>query len=187
MNKCVFLDRDGVLNVDDPNYTFLISRFRIIPGVVDALYKLKEAGFVLIVVTNQSGISKGLYTQRQMELCHIFLQEACGHLIDHFYFCPYHRDITNSLARKPGRLMFEKGLSKFNGDPLQSWMVGDRGRDLVPARRLGIKTIQIGDEVEPENKGDYRVNNLLEAAEIVLSSGTFPLVSGSRSPVPGTR
>src|SRR5690242_15249993 len=83
MNKCVFLDRDGVLNVDDPAYTFLTTKFKIVPGVVESLYRLKEAGYYLIVATNQSGISKGLYTQRQMELCHIFLQEACEHVIDH--------------------------------------------------------------------------------------------------------
>ena len=183
MNKCIFLDRDGVLNVDDPAYTFLLSKFKIIPGVVESLYILKEAGFKLIVVTNQSGISKGLYTQRQMELCHLFLQEAAEHVIDHFYFCPYHRTITNSLARKPGRLMFEKGLSKFNGDPAQSWMIGDRGRDLIPARQLGMKTIQVGDEVEEENKGDYTVNDLSEATNIILSH----IGAGSRSPVAGSR
>lgn len=170
MNKCVFLDRDGVLNVDDPGYTFLTSKFHVMPGVADALYNLKVAGFTLIVATNQSGISKGLYTQRQMELCHIYLQDACDHVIDHFYFCPYHRDVTNSLARKPGSLMFEKGLSRFDGDPSQSWMIGDRGRDLIPAKALGMRTIQIGDEVEPENRGDYRVANLQEASMIILDS-----------------
>jgi D-glycero-D-manno-heptose 1,7-bisphosphate phosphatase len=188
MNKCIFLDRDGVLNIDDPAYTFLISRFKIIPGVVDSLYELKEAGYKLIVVTNQSGISKGLYTKQQMELCHIYLQEAADHVIDHFYFCPYHRSITNSLSRKPGRLMFEKGLSKFNGDPAQSWMIGDRGRDLIPARQLGMRTIQIGDEVEPENRGDYAVNDLSEATRIILSqlgAGPWSPVAGSRKPETG--
>lgn len=170
MNRCVFLDRDGVLNVDDPDYTFLVSKFKIIPGVIESLHKLKGAGYKLIVATNQSGISRGLYTQAQMEECHSYLQEACGHVIDHFYFCPYHRDVTNSLARKPGRLMFEKGLARFNGDPRQSWMVGDRGRDLIPARQLGIRTIQVGDEVEPENRGDFRVDDLREATEIILGS-----------------
>jgi D-glycero-D-manno-heptose 1,7-bisphosphate phosphatase len=169
MNKCIFLDRDGVLNVDDPGYTFLTTRFQIIPGVVESLYKLKVAGYTLIVVTNQSGISKGLYTKRQTELCHIYLQVACEHVIDHFYFCPYHRDVTNSLARKPGTLMFEKGLSKYHGDPSQSWMIGDRGRDLIPARALGLRTIQIGNEVEPENRGDFCVSSLVEAANVVLT------------------
>lgn len=170
MNKCVFLDRDGVLNVDDPGYTFLTTKFHIIPGVAESLYRLKEAGYYLVVATNQSGISKGLYTQRQMELCHIYLQEACEHVIDHIYFCPYHRDITNSIARKPGRLMFEKGLARFNADPGHSWMIGDRGRDLIPAKALGMKTIQVGDEVEAENRGDFRVDDLAGAARVILGT-----------------
>lgn len=168
MNRCVFLDRDGVLNVDDPNYTFHITRFKIIPGVVNALYTLKEAGYFLVVVTNQSGIAQGIYTQRQMELCHIYLQDACDHVIDHFYFSPYHPSVTNSLMRKPGTLLFEKAMAKYKIDPRHSWMVGDRGRDLIPARYLGMRTIQVGDEVEAENRGDFKVENLLEAAELIL-------------------
>lgn len=169
MNRCVFLDRDGVLNVDDPNYTFHVSRFKVIDGVPDALIRLREAGYYLVVVTNQSGINKGIYTRQQMECCHIFLQDHCDHVIDAFYFSPYHRTITNSLATKPGTLMFEKAIARFNIAPRLSWMVGDRGRDLVPARQLGIRTIQVGDEVEPENKGDFRVNNLAEAADLILA------------------
>jgi len=170
MNRCVFLDRDGVLNVDDPNYTFRISKFKIVPGVPEALYALKEAGYHLIVVTNQSGIAQGKYTQRQMELCHIYLQEACDHVIDHFYFSPYHPSVTASLLRKPGTLMFEKAIARFGISPKKSWMVGDRGRDLIPARYLGIRTIQIGDEIEPENRGDYEVENLWEASQLILKA-----------------
>jgi D-glycero-D-manno-heptose 1,7-bisphosphate phosphatase len=170
MNKCIFLDRDGVLNVDDPNYTFLLSKFRIIPGVCEALYQLKEAGFKLVVVTNQSGISKGIYTATQMKICHIFLQEACEHVIDHFYFSPYHISKTESLTKKPGTLMFEKAIAKFNIDIKKSWMVGDRGRDIIPARQLGIRTIQIGDEIEKKDRADFEVKDLLEASRLILNS-----------------
>ncbi|HRI79418.1 MAG TPA: HAD-IIIA family hydrolase [Cyclobacteriaceae bacterium] len=170
MAKCVFLDRDGVLNEDDPNYTFEVSRFKILPGVVDALQQLKGNGYVLAVVTNQSGIAQGLYTINQMKQCHDYFQRECGHLIDHFYFSPYHPSVTQSLLRKPGTLMFEKGIAKFGIDVSQSWMVGDRGRDIVPARKLGIKTIQIGDEIEETEKADHRVNSLREAADIILKS-----------------
>lgn len=168
-SKCIFLDRDGVLNVDNPNYTYRVADFKIIPGVVDALAVLKKSGFLLVVVTNQSGIAKGIYTQTQVEECHNYFQERCGGLIDHFYFSPYHRTVTESLATKPGTLMFEKAISRFNIDIQSSWMIGDRGRDIIPARMLGIKTIQIGDEVEPENLADYRVDNLQGAAQIILS------------------
>src|SRR5258708_38103982 len=132
--KCVFLDRDGVLNQDFTDYSYRLNRFHILPGVPDALYKLKDAGFILVVVTNQSGIAQQIYTIREMELCHAFLQEAWEHVIDHIYFSPYHPSVTASLARKPGTLMFEKAIAKFNIDVTQSWMVGDRGRDIIPAR-----------------------------------------------------
>jgi D-glycero-D-manno-heptose 1,7-bisphosphate phosphatase len=168
MSSCVFLDRDGVLNEDDPNYTYEVSRFKIIPGVPEALKKLKSQNFRLVVATNQSGIDKGIYTIEQMKACHAYLQDQCGGLIDHFYFSPYHRTVTQSLLTKPDTLMFEKAIARFDIDISSSWMVGDRGRDIVPARQLGIKTIQIGDEIEPHERADFRVNNLLEAAHLIL-------------------
>ena len=169
MNHCIFLDRDGVLNKENPKYTFRVEEFEILPGVLEAISVLKDAGFLLVVVTNQSGIAQGIYTEAQMKACHDYLQQACGHCIDHFYFCPHHPTVTVSLARKPGTLMFEKAIAKFNIDVTASWMVGDRGRDIIPARKLGIRTVQIGDEVEPENKADFAVSGLLEAANIILS------------------
>ena len=168
MNKCIFLDRDGVLNEDDPNYTFKVHRFKILPGVIEALKKLKENGFLLVVVTNQSGIAQGLYTIDQMQSCHNYFQKECGNLIDHFYFSPYHPSVTNSLLRKPGTLMFEKAIAKFSIDVSKSWMVGDRGRDIVPARMLGIKTIQIGDEIEEAERADHEVDSLSEAVKLIL-------------------
>ncbi|MBY0434738.1 MAG: HAD family hydrolase [Cyclobacteriaceae bacterium] len=169
MAKCVFLDRDGVLNEDDPNYTYEVSKFKIIPGVPEALKELKKHGFLLVVVTNQSGIAQGLYTIEQMKQCHAYLQQMCDGAIDHFYFSPYHPSVTHSLLRKPGTLMFEKAIARFSIDTSLSWMVGDRGRDIIPARKLGIKTIQIGDEIEHENRADYEVDSLKAAASLILS------------------
>ncbi len=168
MQECIFLDRDGVLNEDNPNYTYHIDNFKILPGVIEALQKLKNSGYLLIVVTNQSGIAKGIYTQAEMESCHQFLQKECGHIIDHFYFSPYHPSVTASLARKPGTLMFEKARARYNIDFSNSWMIGDRGRDIIPARKLGIRTIQIGHEIEPENQADFICMNLKEAASLIL-------------------
>ncbi len=169
MSRCVFLDRDGVINKDNPNYTYNVENFEILPGVVEAISLLKEAGFWLVVVTNQSGIAQKIYTESQMQACHDSLQLACAHRIDHFYFCPHHPSVTASLARKPGTLMFEKAIAKFNIDVKTSWMVGDRGRDIIPARELGIATIQIGHEIEHINKADFAVNDLLQAAKLILS------------------
>ncbi len=170
VTKCVFLDRDGVLNVDRPSYSYSLEHFKIIPGVGQSLKLLKDAGYLLVVVTNQSGIAQGIYTQKEMEACHAYFQEQTGKLIDHFYFSPYHPSVTASLSRKPGSLLFEKAIARFAISTESSWMVGDRGRDLIPARKLGIKTIQVGDQVEPENKGDFTVNDLAEASRIILSS-----------------
>lgn len=165
---CIFLDRDGVLNEDRPQYSYRLDHFKILPGVPEALVKLKSAGFLLVVVTNQSGIAQGIYTESDMEICHSYFQGQCRNAIDHFYFSPYHPKVTASLSRKPGTLMFEKAIARFSIDAHASWMVGDRGRDLIPAKQLGIKTIQVGDEVEPDNRGDYIVNNLVEAVEVIL-------------------
>lgn len=169
MNKCIFLDRDGVLNKDNPNYTYQVENFEILPGVIDALTELKAAGYLLIVVTNQSGIAQGLYTQSQMEECHQYLQKQSGNCIDHFYFSPYHPTVTASIARKPRTLMFEKAKAKFAIDFSYSWMIGDRGRDIIPARELGIKTIQIGHEIEPENKADFACMSLKEASSLIIA------------------
>jgi D-glycero-D-manno-heptose 1,7-bisphosphate phosphatase len=89
-----------------------------------------------------------------MDECHAYFQEQCGNLIGHFYFSPDHPTVSASLSRKPGTLMFEKAISKFNIDVNKSWMIGDRGRDIIPARKLGIRTIQIGDEIEAHEKAD---------------------------------
>ena len=167
--KCVFLDRDGVLNKDHVDYSYRLSRFHVLPGVPDALYQLKTAGYRLVVVTNQSGISQGIYTIRQMEICHIFLQNSCDHVIDHVYFSPYHPSVTASLGRKPGTLMFEKAIAKFDIDVKRSWMIGDRGRDIIPARAVGVKTMQIGNEIEKENRADIKVNTLSEAVRLILT------------------
>ncbi|HTH55455.1 MAG TPA: HAD family hydrolase [Cyclobacteriaceae bacterium] len=168
MSRCIFLDRDGVINEDNPNYTFRVDAFKILPGVIEAMTVLKSHGFILVVVTNQSGIAQGLYTREQMQQCHDYFQQQSGNRIDQFYFSPDHPSVSASLSRKPSTLMFEKAIAKFNIDVSQSWMIGDRGRDIVPARALGIKTIQIGDAIEAHEKADYSVANLGDAAKIIL-------------------
>ncbi len=169
-NKAVFLDRDGVLNKDNPNYTYRVADFQILPGVIEALQALHRAGYKLIVVTNQSGIAQGIYSHADVAACHAYMQDQCGGIIDHFYYSPYHPSATHSLTRKPGTLMFEKARAKFGIDFAQSWMVGDRGRDIIPARQLGIHTIQIGDEIEPENKADFTCESLKEASYLITNT-----------------
>jgi len=114
------------------------------------------------------GMAQACARVQRMEICHIFLQEAAEHVIDHIYFSPYHPSVTASLARKPGSLMFEKAIAKFDIDVSRSWMIGDKGRDIIPARTLGMRTIQIGDEIERENRADFRVTDLGEAGEVIV-------------------
>jgi D-glycero-D-manno-heptose 1,7-bisphosphate phosphatase len=168
MNKCVFLDRDGVINVDHVDYTYRLDHFFIIDGVVEGLKKLKEAGYLLVIITNQSGISKGIYTYADVVRCHHYFQEQCDYLIDGFYYSPYHEKFTNSLSRKPGSLMFEKAIARFNIDISQSWMIGDKERDLIPARKLGLKCVHICHQDEGV-ECEARVKDLPEAAERILN------------------
>ena len=88
MNKCIFLDRDGVLNVDRVDYVYRVEDFIIPEGTIEALQKLKNAGYLLIVITNQSGIAKGIYTREDVMKCHRYLQEQCGNILDDIYFSP---------------------------------------------------------------------------------------------------
>jgi len=168
-NKCVFLDRDGVLNRERGGYTFLLEDFEILPGVVDGLKRLKDAGYLLVMVTNQSGISKGVYTREQMHACHDKLQYACGHMIDHIYYSPYQPVISEGLTRKPDSLMFEKAMAKFDIDPLTSWMIGDKDRDLIPAKKFNMSTVLLSGEFRSDY-ADFHKQTFIEFVELVLSN-----------------
>ncbi len=161
---CIFLDRDGVINRDRVNYAYRLPDFLILPRVPEALRRLKAAGYRLVIVTNQSGIAKGIYTREQMQTCHDFMNMVTGHLVDEIYYAPYHPSVSESLTRKPDSLMFERAMAKFNVDPARSWMVGDKERDLLPAQKLGIPGILI-DESHPETTAQTTVSSLWEAAE----------------------
>jgi D-glycero-D-manno-heptose 1,7-bisphosphate phosphatase len=137
-NKAIFLDRDGVLNQERGAYTFRQEDFIILPGVPEALKALKEAAYYLIVITNQGGISRGLYSAADVWECHHYLQEQCGHLIDALYFAPYHGSISASLAAKPDSLMLEKAISKYDIEVAASWMIGDSERDIEAAQKVGL-------------------------------------------------
>ncbi|MGV3538982.1 MAG: D-glycero-alpha-D-manno-heptose-1,7-bisphosphate 7-phosphatase [Rufibacter sp.] len=166
MNKAIFLDRDGVLNVERGEYTWRLEDFEVAPGVGEALALLKKAGFIMIVITNQAGIAKGLYTKAQVLACHQKLQEATGHLIDGIYLAPGHPSISESLSRKPDSLMIEKAIARFNIDPRQSWFVGDQLRDLQAAGKCHIKGVLIGEW--PGGTYMRQAQNLLDAARKIV-------------------
>lgn len=169
MNKCIFLDRDGVLNEDRTDYVYRIEDFIIPDGVPEALRSLKEAGYLLIVITNQAGIAKGLYSRDDVMACYKYLQDQCGQVIDDIYYCPHHPNYdSESLTRKPGSLLLEKAIAKYNIIPDESWMIGDALRDMQAGRRVGVRTIRIAHEPQLMEECDGCVSSLLEASRFVL-------------------
>lgn len=170
MNKCVFLDRDGVLNEDRTDYVYRVEDFIIPAGVPEALRLLKDAGYLLIVITNQAGIAKGLYTRDDVMACYAYLQEQCGHVIDDIYYCPHHPNYdTQSLTRKPESLLLEKAMAKYNITADESWMIGDAARDMKAGKRVGVRTVHIAPEHNLTTDCDACAPNLLEASRFVLN------------------
>lgn len=167
--RAIFLDRDGVLNVEKGRYVFLPEDFEIVSGVIKVLRFFKSKDFRLIVITNQAGIGKGLYTVDDMNRCHDYFQAQSGNLIDHFYFAPDHPSVSESLSRKPGKLLFEKALAKYDLDPRNCWMIGDKERDLIPAKSLRIKTV-ILNAVDSEY-ADFQIGKIEEFLEIFTKLG----------------
>lgn len=168
MNKCIFLDRDGVLNKEIGDYVYRTEDLIIPDGTAEALRYLKEAGYLLIVITNQAGIAKGLYTRNDVRKCHEYIQQQVGHVLDDLYFCPHHPSYsTASLLRKPDSLMLEKAIAKYQIDTSASWMIGDALRDVQAGKKAGVRTIHLTD-TPAHSVGDFALNTLLEAAELVL-------------------
>lgn len=166
--KAIFLDRDGVLNKEIGEYVWRLENFEILEGVPESLARLKAAGYYLIVVTNQAGIAKGLYTAAEVKTCHAKLQAACNDVLDALYFAPGHPSVSESLLRKPDSLMVEKGLARFHLDPAQCWIIGDRLRDMEAGARAGVRGILVGDTaIHPTL---VQTTDLVGATDFILGS-----------------
>lgn len=143
---CIFLDRDGVINYERGEHTFLTSDFIINDGLFEALTKLKIQDYIFIIITNQSGIALNKYTVDQMNACHEkLIIEANKHQIkfEAIYFCPHHPSVSKCLCRKPDSLLLEKAISKFNIDVSSSWFIGDKERDAEAATKVGVRPVLI--------------------------------------------
>ena len=171
MNKAVFLDRDGVLNHDKVDYVYAIEEFKIFDGVAKALFLLKNAGYKLIVITNQSGIAKGIYSEKAVFDCFNYLQAETGNLIDDMFFCPHHPkfDVVCE-CRKPGHKMISDAALKYDIDVEKSFMVGDAQRDITAGNNAGLRTIHINNGKENAEGANYVTENLLEAAKWILEN-----------------
>ncbi|MHB1180120.1 MAG: D-glycero-alpha-D-manno-heptose-1,7-bisphosphate 7-phosphatase [Daejeonella sp.] len=147
MNKAVFLDRDGVLNKELGDYVCKFEDFHVLEHNFQALKELQNRGYLLIVITNQGGLAKGWYSPETLSLMHDHLKRtyaAQGVTITEVYFCNHHPEYNgNCLCRKPGSLMLEKAIARFNINASESYFIGDRERDVLAGEAAGVKGILI--------------------------------------------
>lgn len=169
MNKGLFLDRDGVIN-EEVGYIYSLEKFQFKPGIVELISMANWLEYKVIVITNQGGISKGLYSHTDLQIIHDFMTsrlEAFGAKIDHIYYCPHHPEQTRCLCRKPEKLFFERAIHLFNLDPKNSFMLGDKQHDLTPAKLLGINTVLVGVQ-DPMYSADYYFPEISDILSILV-------------------
>lgn len=145
-NKAVFLDRDGVLIRERGDFTWLLEDVKIVDDVEDCLKELAQHGYKLIVISNQSGISKGLYTKHQADYIHLHMARffsRSGISIDEFYYCPHHPSVSKCICRKPDSQLLEKAISRFNINPALSWFIGDAVRDMEAGQKVNLQTYKL--------------------------------------------
>jgi D-glycero-D-manno-heptose 1,7-bisphosphate phosphatase len=184
-NKAVFLDRDGVINVEK-GYVHRIEEFEILPGVPQAIRLLKDAGFLVIVVTNQSGVARGYYPLETVRCLHRHLDmelAAFGARIDAYYVCPHHPehgigDLKVACScRKPMPGMLEQAAIDFGIDLSASYMIGDKSSDVGAGLAAGCRPVFLmtGSECPEEGitDGIAVFSGLLEAARAIITNGNL--------------
>ena len=148
LRKAVFLDRDGVINLDRA-YVHRWEDFEFVPGIVDAMRRLKQAGYLLVVVTNQSGIARGYYSEAQYQQLTAQMREAlasAGAAVDAVYHCPHHPEgalapyATDCDCRKPAPGMILQAARELGIDLPGSFLIGDKPSDIDAARAAGVGT-----------------------------------------------
>ena len=156
--RALFLDRDGVIN-EDSGYVSTKQDFNFIDGIFEACLFFKSKNFKIIVVTNQSGIARGLFSQNAFDdltswMLDVFIQNGCG--IDGFYFCPHHPDFSGDCnCRKPKNGMIMKAEKDFNLDLTKSILIGDKHSDIQAAYSSNIGlTVQTGRPSVKYNVGE---------------------------------
>ncbi len=149
-NKFVLLDRDGVINVEK-SYLHKIEDFEYEKNVVEGLLKLRDLGYKFAIITNQAGIARGYYTEEDYLKLQNFIEEDLlkkGIKIEKSYFCPHHPNVTGKYGikcncRKPNTGNFELAIKEFDIDVKNSFMIGDKITDLIPAKKLGIMPVLV--------------------------------------------
>jgi D-glycero-D-manno-heptose 1,7-bisphosphate phosphatase len=145
--KAVFLDRDGVLNKELGDYVCRLEDFKILEHNFKPLKELQDRGYLLIVVTNQGGLAKKWYTEETLGQMNKALKETYAEngidILD-IYYCRHHPEYNGKcLCRKPGSIMLEKAVARFNIDASKSYFIGDRERDVLAGEAAGVTGILI--------------------------------------------
>ena len=180
----VFLDRDGTL-IEEVGYLDRPERVQLYPWAVDAIRALNRAAIPIVLITNQSGVARGFFTEAVVDDVHRHIADvlaAGGAHIDAYYYCPHHRDgsvveYTKACdCRKPGRGLVDRAVRELGVDPAHSFTIGDRWLDVALARNIGgrgllVRTGYGADEERHPLEGlaaDAVVNNLVEAVSWIL-------------------
>lgn len=186
MKKAIFLDKDGTLVYDIP-YNVDPSRVRFNDGAIAALRKFKQHDYLLIVVSNQSGVAHGYFSEQTLRALGTHINETLGRRglkLDDFRYCPHHPAgkiaaySMDCTCRKPKPGLILESARKFDIDLSHSWMIGDILNDVEAGNSAGCRTILINNGNETEwDLSDNRkptaiVGNLLEAAEVIVNDGS---------------
>ena len=172
--RYVILDRDGTIIENHP-YLSDPEKITFLPGALEGLKRLQKAGFNMIIISNQSGIGRGLITEEQLDQIHSRLTNLLmdeGVTIRGIYYCPHHPD-DNCLCRKPGLKLMQTAACDFQFDPHESYMVGDSSVDIEFGKKAGAYTILVrtGNGRETEltcvTKPDSIVDTLADAAIVI--------------------
>ncbi|WP_143321886.1 D-glycero-beta-D-manno-heptose 1,7-bisphosphate 7-phosphatase [Clostridium sp. HBUAS56010] len=193
MDKIVFLDRDGTIN-QEVEYLHRPEDLVILPGVAEALCRLKNHGFKLVVVTNQAGVARGYYQEEDVKALHQVLNERLaeqGAAIDCFFYCPHHpvhgigSYKIKCHCRKPETGMFEMAEAYFSVDKTHSFMIGDKLLDTQAGKNYGVTPILIGtgygqevcegmSATEKTRAFDFYAKTMKEAADYIISREEKP-------------
>jgi D-glycero-D-manno-heptose 1,7-bisphosphate phosphatase len=171
--KAVFLDRDGVIN-QEKGYVHKIENFHFFPYTFRALRKIPK-GYKKIIITNQSGISRGMYSRAEFEKLNSWMLSKIEEneiKVDKVYFCPHHPD-EDCLCRKPKTGLIRQAQKEFALDLKNSWLIGDKTSDILTGKNAGCRTILVktgfaGEDGLFEVKPDYKALNLEKAVELIV-------------------
>ena len=176
LHKAVFLDRDGTTIVDT-EFSADPKNLRLLPGAVEGLRRLQKAGCLLIIVTNQSGVARGLFDERELRAFREHLKRRFrrrGIRIADIYYCPHHEDgqvpqySVKCDCRKPKPGMILRAAKEHGIDLKQSWMIGDQQRDIEAGIAAGCRTIRVGVAPGEAPGADFEAADLRQAAGIIL-------------------